>query len=95
MSAYTCKKSFIEVRFMCGIGMGFNIARALKDFVNAARMQYVELSILPLHGSGNNMCKAMDVPGIREGIERLYWHEVKITMLMKKCGSEHSWHYDQ
>jgi hypothetical protein len=63
MMSYTCKTGFIEVRYMCGSWRGFNIARAIKEFVNAARKQDPEFSILPRHGSGNNICNAMDVPG--------------------------------
>jgi hypothetical protein len=62
---------------MCVSGRGFDIVRALKEFVNAARRQDAEFSILPLHGSGNNICNAMDVPGNLEGIERYYGHGVK------------------
>jgi hypothetical protein len=76
-TTYSCKTVFIEVRYMCGSGRGFNIVQAIKDFVNAARKKDPEFSILPLHGSGNNMCNAMDVPDNREGIERYYRHEVK------------------
>jgi hypothetical protein len=45
--------------------------------VNAARKQDPEFSILPLHGSGNNICNAMGVSGNLEGIESYYRHEVK------------------
>jgi hypothetical protein len=45
--------------------------------MNASRKQDPEFPILPLHGSGNNTCNAMDVPGNREGIEHYYRHEVK------------------
>jgi hypothetical protein len=76
-TTYSCKTGFIEVRYMCRSRRGFNIARAIKEFVNAARKQDPEFSILPLHGSGNNICNAMDVPGNREGIERYCRHEVK------------------
>jgi hypothetical protein len=62
---------------MCGSGRGFNIVREIKEFLNAARKQDPEFLILPLHGSGNNICNAMDVPGNREGIERYYRHEVE------------------
>jgi hypothetical protein len=62
---------------MCGIWRGFNSARALKKFVNAARRKDADFSIRPLNGSGNNIYNAMDVPGSREGIERYYQHEVK------------------
>jgi hypothetical protein len=55
---------------MCGSGRGFNIVRKIKEFVNAARKQDPEFSILPLHGS-------RDKPDNREGIERYYRHEVK------------------
>jgi hypothetical protein len=50
--------------------MGFSIAQALKEFVNAARKQDSEFTILPLHGSGNNIYNAMDLPGSLEGINR-------------------------
>jgi hypothetical protein len=62
-TTYSCKTGFMEVQYMCGSGRGFNIARAIKEFVNAARKQDPEFSILPLQGSGNNICNAMDVPG--------------------------------
>jgi hypothetical protein len=62
---------------MCGSGRGFKIARALNEFVNTEHMQEAEFSILPLHGSGNNICNTMDTPGSREDIERYYPHEVK------------------
>jgi hypothetical protein len=71
-TTYSCKTGFIEVRYMCGSGRGFNIARAIKEFVNETSKQDPEFSILPLHGSGNNICNATDVPGNREGIERYY-----------------------
>jgi hypothetical protein len=73
--SYTCKTGFIEVQYMCRSRRGFNIARAITEFVKAARKQDPEFSILPLHRSGNNICNAMDVPGNREGIERYYRHE--------------------
>jgi hypothetical protein len=76
MSFYTCKTGFIGVWFMYGRGRGFDIARALKEFVNAARRQDAEFSLLPLHGSTNNICNTMDVPGNGEDIERYYGHEV-------------------
>jgi hypothetical protein len=76
-TSYTYKTGFIEVRYMWGSGRGFNIARAIKEFVTAARKQDPKFSILPLHGSRNNICNAMDVPGNREGIARYYRHEVK------------------
>jgi hypothetical protein len=72
MSAYTCKTGFVEVCFVCGSGKGFNIARALKEFVSAAPRQDMEFKILPVHGSGNNICNAKDVAGSREGIESHY-----------------------
>jgi hypothetical protein len=72
MSSYTCKIGFIDVRFMCGSGRGFDIARVLKEFMNAARRHDDEFSIFLLHGSGNNICNAIDLPGSREDIERYY-----------------------
>jgi hypothetical protein len=68
-TTYSCKTGFIEVRYMCGSWRGFNIVRAIKECVNAARKQDPEFSIIPLHRSGNNICNEMDVPDNREGIE--------------------------
>jgi hypothetical protein len=84
MSAYNCKRGFIEERFMCGRGRGFNLSLALKEFVNATRKQYTELTILPLHEDGNTICNGMDVPGSREGIDRYYRHEVKANSVNDK-----------
>jgi hypothetical protein len=69
---------------MCGSGRGFNIAWAIKEFVNAARKQDPEFLILPLHGNGKNIFNAMDVPGNQESIERYYRHEVKANNINGK-----------
>jgi hypothetical protein len=56
---------------MWGSGHSFNIAHVFKEFIIAARKKDAELSILPIHGEGNNMCNAMDVPGNHEGIDAI------------------------
>jgi hypothetical protein len=48
MKTYNAKKGFIEVRFMTGNSKGFNLARALKQFLAAAREQDDEFTTPPL-----------------------------------------------
>jgi hypothetical protein len=47
MKTYNSKTCFIEVRFTTGNIKGFNVARALTQFLAAAREQYDELTISP------------------------------------------------
>jgi hypothetical protein len=65
MKTYNAKTGFIEVRFMTGNSKGFNVARALKQFLAAAREQDGEFTILPLSGIGNNLCISADVPNTK------------------------------
>jgi hypothetical protein len=48
MQSYNVKTGYIEVRFMTGNSKGFNVARALKQFLAATREQDNEFTILPL-----------------------------------------------
>jgi hypothetical protein len=50
MQSYNAKTGYIEVRFMKGHSKGFNVARALKQLLAAAREQDIEFTILPLAG---------------------------------------------
>jgi hypothetical protein len=47
---------------MTGNSKGFNVARALKQLLAAAREQDNEFTILPLLRIGNNLCISADVP---------------------------------
>jgi hypothetical protein len=64
---------------MTGNSKGFNVARALKQLLAAAREQDDEFTILPLSGSGNNLCIRADVPNTKVGIEQYFRHEVKFN----------------
>jgi hypothetical protein len=77
MKTFNSKIGFIEVRFMTGISKGFNVARALKQFLAAARGKDNESTILPLSGNGNNLCISAVVPNTKDVIEQYFRHEVK------------------
>jgi hypothetical protein len=79
MKTYNAKTGFIEVRFMTGNSKGFNVARALKQFLAAAREQDDEFTFLPLLGIGNNLCISADVPNAKDGIEQYFGHELKFN----------------
>jgi hypothetical protein len=61
---------FVDVRFMCRNGKGFNVARGLKQFVSAARATENDFCLLPLGGQDNNLCISADVPNTKEGIKK-------------------------
>jgi hypothetical protein len=84
MKTYNSKTGFIEVRFMTGNSKGFNVARALKQFLAAAREQDDEFTILPLSVIGNNLCISADVPNTKAGIEQYFCHEVKFNNVTGK-----------
>jgi hypothetical protein len=77
MQSYHAKTGYIEVRFMTGNSKGFNVARALKQFLAAEREKDREFTILPLAGIGNNLCIGADVPNSKTGIEQYFLHDVK------------------
>jgi hypothetical protein len=56
MQSYNLKTGYIDVRFVTVNSKGFNVTRALKQFLVAAREQEDEFTILPLAGIGNNLC---------------------------------------
>jgi hypothetical protein len=66
MKTYNAKTGFIEVIFMTGNIKGFNVSRALKQFLAAAREQDNEFTILPLLGIGNNLCVSANVPNTKD-----------------------------
>jgi hypothetical protein len=79
MKTYNANTGFVEVRFMTGKRKGFNVERALRQFLAAAREQDHEFTILPLSGIGNNLCISADVPNTEDGIEKYFRHEVKFN----------------
>jgi hypothetical protein len=79
MQIYNAKAGYTEVRFMKGNRKGFNIARALKQFLAAAREQDDKLTIFPLAGIGNNLCIRADVPNSKAGIEQTFQRDAKFS----------------
>jgi hypothetical protein len=77
MQTYNANIGFIEVRFTTGNSKGFNIARALKQFLAAVMEQDDEFTILPLSRIGNNLCISADVSNKKFGIEQYFRHKVK------------------
>jgi hypothetical protein len=79
MQSYTEKTSYIKFRFMTGKIKGRNVAKALKQFLAAAREQGDEFKILSLAGIGNNICIGADVRNSNAGIEQYSCHDVKFN----------------
>jgi hypothetical protein len=77
MKTFNAKTGLIKLIFMMGNSKGFNVARALKQFLSAAREQDDKFMILPLSGIGNNLCISADVPDTKDGIEPYFLEEVK------------------
>jgi hypothetical protein len=69
---------------------GFNIARALKQFLAAVREQDEEFTILPLAGIGNNLCIGADVSNSKAGIEQYFRHDVKFNNINGKLRTRNS-----
>jgi hypothetical protein len=84
MQSHNAKTGYTEVRFMTGNSRGFNVARALKQFLAAAREQDDEFTILPFSGIGNNLCIGVDVPNSKDGIEQYFRHDVKFNNINGK-----------
>jgi hypothetical protein len=53
MEHYRVNVGYIGVRFMCGNGKGFNVARGIKQFIAAARAIDKDFCLLPLGGQDN------------------------------------------
>jgi hypothetical protein len=70
MEHYSVNGGYIDVRFMCGNGKGFNVARGPKQFIYAARAIDKDFCLLPLGGQDNNLCIPADVPNSKEGIQK-------------------------
>jgi hypothetical protein len=70
---------YVDVRFMCGNGKGFNVARGIKQFSDAVRAIDKEFCLLPLGGQDNNLCIPADVPNSKEGILKYFRHRVSVN----------------
>jgi hypothetical protein len=84
MQSYNAKTGYIEVRFITGNSEGFNVARALTQFLAAVREQDDIFIILPLAGIGNNLCIGSDVPNSKAGIEQYFRRDVKFNKINGK-----------
>jgi hypothetical protein len=70
---------FIDIRFMCGNGKGFNVARGLTQFISAAQATNKDFCLLPLGGQDKNLCIPADVPNSKEGIQKYFRHRVSVN----------------
>jgi hypothetical protein len=77
MKTFNAKTGFISVIFVMGNSKGFNVVRALKQFLAAVREQDAEFTILPL--SVNSLCISTDLPNTKDGIEYYFHNEVKFN----------------
>jgi hypothetical protein len=84
MQSYNAKTGYIEVRFMTGNSKGFNVARAHKQFLAAAREQDNKFTILPLAGIGNNLCIGAEIPNYKAGFEQYFRNDVKFNNINGK-----------
>jgi hypothetical protein len=84
MQSYNEKTGYIEVRLVTGNSKVFNVVRAIKHFLAAAREQDDEFAIFPLAGIGNNLCIGADVPNSKSGIEQYFRHDVNFNNLNGK-----------
>jgi hypothetical protein len=62
MEHYSINIGFIDVRFICGNGKGFNVARGINQFIASARAIEKDFCLLPQGGQDNNICIPGDVP---------------------------------
>jgi hypothetical protein len=79
MDKYSVNVGHIDVRFMCGIGKGFNVSCRLKNFISAARTVDKDFCISPMGGQYNNLCIPADVPNSKEGIQNYFHHRVAVN----------------
>jgi hypothetical protein len=79
MEHYRVNVGYVDVRFMCGNGKGFNIARGVNQFIAAARAIDKDFCLLPLRGQDNNLCIPEDVPNSKEGIQKCFRHRVSVN----------------
>jgi hypothetical protein len=79
MEHYSVNVGYVDVRFMCGKGKGFNVARGIKQFIAAARAIDKDFCLLPIGGQDNNLCIPADVPNSKEGMQKYFRHRVSVN----------------
>jgi hypothetical protein len=79
MEHYSVNVVYVDVRFMCGNGKGFNVVRGIKQFIAAARAIDKDVCLFPLGGQDNNLCIPADVPNSKEGIQKYFRHRVSVN----------------
>jgi hypothetical protein len=55
---------FVDVRFMCGNGKGFNVAGGIHQFIAVDRAIDKDFCLLPLGGQDKNICIPADFPNL-------------------------------
>jgi hypothetical protein len=79
MEHYRVNVGYVDVRFMCVNGKGFNVARGIKQFIAAARAIDKDFCLPSLGGQDNNLCNPADVPNSKEGILKYFRHRVSVN----------------
>jgi hypothetical protein len=79
MEHYSVNVGDVDVRFMCGNGKCFNVARGITQFIAADRTIDKDFCLLPLLGQNNNLCIPADVPNSKEGIQKYFRHRVSVN----------------
>jgi hypothetical protein len=79
MEHYSINVGYVDVRFMCGNGKGFNFAIGIKQFIAAARAIDKDFCLLPLGSQYNNLCIPADIPNLKEGIQKYFRHGVSVN----------------
>jgi hypothetical protein len=79
MEHYSINVGFIDVRFMCGNGKGFNVAQGITQFIAADLSIDKDFCLLPIGGQDNNLCIPTDVPTSKEGIQQYFRHRVSVN----------------
>jgi hypothetical protein len=75
---------YVDVRFMCENGKGFNVARGINQFIAADSAIDKDFCYLPLGGQDNNLCIPADVPNSKEGIQKYFRHRVSVNNVAGK-----------
>jgi hypothetical protein len=81
MEHYRINVGYVDVRFMCINGKGFNIAHGIRQLISAARAISKGFCLLPLGGQYNNLCIPADVPNSKEGIPEYFLHRVSVNIV--------------
>jgi hypothetical protein len=81
MEHYSVNVGYVDVRFMCGDGKGFNVARGINQFIAAARAIDKDFCLLPLGDQEKNLCIQADVPNLKEGIQKYFRHRVPVKSI--------------